>query len=90
MSGRHSPPRWWRRLGRRTPVEKPRPLMPQLVEGATGVEHWLTPEAFEQGLREHTGFYLVLCGRRIPVASMVTPPGPSCLPCQQARETRTC
>ncbi|MBV8540604.1 MAG: hypothetical protein JO364_08640 [Pseudonocardiales bacterium] len=64
--------------------------MPQLVEGATGVEHWLTPEAFEQGLREHTGCYVVLCGRRIAVASMVTPPGPSCLPCQQAWEARAC
>jgi hypothetical protein len=61
-----------------------------MVEGSTGLEHWVTPEAYEQGMREGTGFYVVLCGRRIPVASMVTPPGPCCLPCQQARQARAC
>jgi hypothetical protein len=31
--------------------------------------------------RAHTGYYRVLCGREIAIASMVTPPGFFCEPC---------
>lgn len=88
MSGKHHKLRWWRRLGRRPQETKPRWLVTAMVEGSTGLEHWVTPEAFEQGMREGTGCYMVLCGRRIAVASMAAPSGPSCLPCQQARQAR--
>lgn len=43
--------------------------------------HWATEEAFEEDLRAHTGYYRVLCGREIAIASMVTPPGFFCEPC---------
>jgi hypothetical protein len=86
MSGKHhqTTTPWWRRLGRRPPVEKPRRLLAEMVD-VTGVAHWVTREAFEQGLGERTGFYVVVCGRRIAVASMVTPPERSCWSCQEAR-----
>ncbi|MBV9448238.1 MAG: hypothetical protein JO345_20325 [Streptosporangiaceae bacterium] len=45
----------------------------------------MTSEAFEQGLREGTGHFVVVCGRRIAVASMAAPPERSCWPCQEAR-----
>ncbi|MBV9011655.1 MAG: hypothetical protein JO272_06315 [Pseudonocardiales bacterium] len=60
--------------------------MAEMVDG-TGLAHWVTREAFEQGLREGTGCYEVLCGRRIAAASMAAPPERSCWSCQ---ESRTC
>jgi hypothetical protein len=39
------------------------------LTGTNGWEHLATDEAFEQGLREHTGRYSVLCGLQINVAS---------------------
>ena len=83
MSGKHHTPPWWRRLGRRPPAEKPRRLLTEMVDGV-GLAHWVSREAFEQGLREGTGCYVVLCGRRIAAASMVTPPERSCRSCQEA------
>ncbi|MBV9143686.1 MAG: hypothetical protein JO115_22675 [Pseudonocardiales bacterium] len=94
MTGRHhqpSPPWWrlgalWRYLsGRRQPVSPPRHVT-EIVDGDSGQVHWATDEAFEQGLREHTGHYLVLCGRKIAVASMVTPLGRCCEPCAELKE----
>jgi hypothetical protein len=84
MSGKHHKLPWWRRLSRRPPVSTPRPLMTEIVDGA-GWAHCVTREAFEQGLREGTGYFEVLCGRRIAVASMAAPPERSCWPCQEAR-----
>ncbi|MBV9139321.1 MAG: hypothetical protein JO115_00075 [Pseudonocardiales bacterium] len=94
MTGKHhqpKPPWWrlgalWRHLrGRRHPVSPPRHVN-EIVDGDSGLVHWATDEAFEQGLRERTGRYLVLCGREIPVASMVTPPGRLCEPCAELQE----
>jgi len=86
MSGKHHKTKtpWWRRVGRRPLAEKPRRLLTEMVDGA-GLAHWVTREAFEQGLCEGTGCYVVLCGRRIAAASMVTPPERSCWFCQEAR-----
>jgi hypothetical protein len=54
MSGKHHKTPWWRRLGRRPQGEKPRRLLTEMVDGA-GLAHWVSREAFEQGLREGTG-----------------------------------
>lgn len=54
MSGHHHKPPWWRRVGRRPQASKPRPPVTEMVDGA-GWAHWVTSEAFEQGLREGTG-----------------------------------
>ena len=69
MSGKHrkTKTRWWRCVGRRHQEQKPRRLLTEMVD-STGLAHWVTHEAFDQGLRERTGHYLVLCGRRIAVA----------------------
>jgi hypothetical protein len=83
MSGKHHKTPWWRRLGRRPQGEKPRRLLTEMVDGA-GLAHWVSRAAFEQGLREGTGRYEVLCGRRIAAASMVTPPERASWPSQQA------
>jgi hypothetical protein len=48
-----------------------------MVNGSDGWAHLVTESAYEQGLREHTGHYAVLCGLRIPAASMARPTGPS-------------
>lgn len=84
MSSKHHKPPWWRRVGRRPQADKPRRLVTEMADGA-GWAHWVTSEAFEQGLREGTGHFVVVCGRRIAVASMVAPPERSCWPCQEAR-----
>ncbi|MBV9013719.1 MAG: hypothetical protein JO272_17055 [Pseudonocardiales bacterium] len=54
-----------------------------MVNGSDGWAHLVTEQAYEQGLREHTGRYTVLCGLRIPAASMVAPPDHRCLPCHE-------
>ena len=53
---------------------------PSLLAARARLEH-----CFEQGLREGTGHFVVVCGRRIAVASMAAPPERSCWPCQEAR-----
>jgi hypothetical protein len=83
MNGKHHKPPWWRRVVRRAPAEKPQPWMAEMVDGA-GVAHWVSPEAYEQGLRECTRFYMVLCGRRIAVGSMTAPPERAYCSCQEA------
>lgn len=54
-----------------------------MVDGRDGWAHLITVEAYEQGLRDHTGFFTVLCGLRIPVASMAAPPEHRCFPCHE-------
>ncbi|MBV9143454.1 MAG: hypothetical protein JO115_21505 [Pseudonocardiales bacterium] len=88
MSGKHCKPLWWRlgalwrRLcGRGRQVSPPPVHLNPLVDGYDGLVHLITDGSFEQGLRERTGRYSVLCGLTINVASMVTPPGRSCERC---------
>lgn len=90
MSGQHRKPPWWRlgalwrRLrGQHRQVKPPPPYLIPIVDGTNGWEHLATEAAFEQGLQEHTGRYMVLCGRQINVASMVTPPAWPCQPCHE-------
>ena len=64
-------------------MSPPPPHLIPIVDGSTGWEHLATGEAFEQGLREHTGRYTVLCGLQINVASMVNPPDWPCQPCHE-------
>jgi hypothetical protein len=88
MKGKHHKPPWWRlgalwrRLSGQHPGVTPPPVhLNPIVDGYDGVVHLVTDGDFEQGLRERTGQYVVLCGLRINVASMVTPPGRACEPC---------
>jgi hypothetical protein len=64
-------------------VSPPSGHLSELVNGSDGWAHLVTEQAYEQGLREHTGRYTVLCGVQIPAASMVAPPGHRCLPCHE-------
>lgn len=83
MSGKHHKPPWWRRL--RTSGNqpcRPRRFLTELVEGATGCAHLVTSEDFEQGMSQRTGFYQVLCGRRIAAAGMTAPPSRYCNSCR--------
>lgn len=84
MSGTHHQLPWWRGGGRRAQPSKPRLLVSEMVDD-TGVARWVTRKAVEQGLGEATGCYEVVGGRRIAVASMLTPPQRCCWGCQQAR-----
>jgi hypothetical protein len=52
-----------------------------MVDGA-GWAHLVSAEAFEAGLREGTGRYEALCGRRIIAASLAARPISYCRPCQ--------
>lgn len=82
MSGKHCKPPWWRRSrggGHRAPG--PRRYLTEMVDGADGWAHLLTPEAIEQGLREGTGCYRVLCGRQITAASLAARPSGYCQSC---------
>ncbi|MBV9161681.1 MAG: hypothetical protein JO281_09065 [Pseudonocardiales bacterium] len=82
MSGKHHKPPWWRRGGRGQWVPPgPRRSLTEMVDGA-GWAHLLTREAFERGVREGTGRYEALCGRRIASASLVARPDRYCRPCQ--------
>lgn len=74
----------WRRLRAHPDQNSPsRGYLAVMVDGRDGWEHLVTVEAYEQGLRDHTGFFMVLCGRRIPVASMTAPPKHGCFPCHE-------
>jgi hypothetical protein len=90
MTGKHHTPWWWRlgalwrRRGGRHHQESPPPgYLSEMVDGSDGWAHLVTVEAYAQGLREGTGFFTVLCGRRIPVASMAAPPDYRCVPCHE-------
>jgi len=90
VTGKHHKPPWWhprarweRLSGRGHPVSPLPGHLSELVNGSDGWAHLVTEQAYEQGLREHTGHYTVLCGLRIPAASMATPPDRRCLPCHE-------
>jgi hypothetical protein len=83
MSGKHHKPRWWRRgrgAGHQAPAG-PRRSLTEMVDGA-GWAHLVSAEAFQRGLREGTGRYEALCGRRIISASLAARPISYCRPCQ--------
>lgn len=84
--GKHRKPRWWWWAGRKRgqqEVSQPLGFLSLLIDGDDRQAHQLTEQAYEEGLRGGAGYYQVLCGRVIPVASMVTPPGHPCPSCQQ-------
>jgi hypothetical protein len=90
MRGKHHKPPWWdlgalwERLGGRGHQVSPPPgHLSELVNGSDGWAHLLTEQAYEQGLQEQTGHYTVLCGLRIPAASMAAPPDHLCVPCHE-------
>jgi hypothetical protein len=78
MNGKHRKPPWWRRGRDREPqLNRPRWSLTEMVDG-DGWAHLVTSDEFEASLRERTGRYVVVCGRCIAVASMVTPPTRPC------------
>ena len=64
-------------------VSPPPGHLSEIVNGSDGWAHLVTEEAYEQGLRERTGHYTVLCGLQIAAASMAAPPDHRCLPCHE-------
>lgn len=46
-------------------------------------QHAVTDEAFADGVRQQTGVYDALCGRAVHPGSMLLPPAPRCLACEQ-------
>jgi hypothetical protein len=90
MTGKHHTQSWWR-LGalwrRRGGHHHQEGLflghLSGIVDGRDGWEHLATEQAYAQGLQEGTGIYAVLCGSRIPVASMAAPPEHRCFPCHE-------
>ena len=90
MTGKHHKPPWWhpralweRLTGQRRQVSPPPGHLSEIVNGYDGWAHLVTEEAYEQGLQEGTGHYAVLCGLRIPAASMAAPPDHLCQPCHE-------
>jgi hypothetical protein len=90
MAGKHhKPPRWrlsalWERLrGHHHQISPPLGYLSEIVNGSDGWAHLVTEAAYERGLRERTGYYTVLCGLRIPAASMAASPEHLCLPCHE-------
>lgn len=90
MTEKHGNQLWWRlgalwwRLGGRHHQESPPPrYLSEMVDGSDGWAHLITVEAYEQGLQDGTGFYAVLCGLQIPVASMAAPPEHRCFSCHE-------
>jgi hypothetical protein len=82
FTGKHHKPPWWRRgRGARHPVPGLRRSLAEMVDGA-GWAHLVSAEAFQRGLREGTGRYEALCGRRIASASLAAGPTSYCRPCQ--------
>ena len=82
MSGKHRKPSRWRHprsVGQQAP--RPRWSLPEMVDG-DDVAHLVTSDAYETGLRERTGHYRMVCGRRITVGSMAAAPNRYCRPCQ--------
>lgn len=86
---RHRRARRWRwRRGRCRCAPLPWEPLTEIVCGPTGQSHLITEAAYTRGLQEGHGIYEVLCGRRIEVASMVTPPGPQCDRCDVLLDVR--
>jgi hypothetical protein len=80
VSGKHHKAGWWRRAGRGRQESGPRRYLTEMVD-RTGSAHLLLREAFEQGLRDGTGRYLTVCGRRIESGSLSARPQRCCRPC---------
>jgi len=83
VGGKHRKPPWWRRA-RQAPQP---PHLTELVD-SDGTAHYGTDDAFEEGWREGSGYYWVLCGKRVAVASMLTPPERFCRNCDTLRRVR--
>ncbi|MGH3977632.1 MAG: hypothetical protein ACRDRZ_01310 [Pseudonocardiaceae bacterium] len=43
--------------------------------------HHIADDDYTAGLVERSGYYPALCGRRVPAAPMICPPGPDCRSC---------
>ena len=78
-SGKHRKPSRWRHRRDAGQQEAPRPRwsLPEMVDG-NDVAHRVSSDAYETGLRERTGHYRMVCGRRITVGSMTAAPNRSC------------
>jgi hypothetical protein len=60
--------------------------MTSTLDGRT---HLLGEQATTAGLVAGHGEYAAICGRRVVAASLVTPPGPTCLDCETALHRAT-
>jgi hypothetical protein len=69
--------------GREVPAQQVRrPIA--ITDRLTRVEHSVTNESLTTVTHRHSGEYPALCGKRVLAASMTTPPGVPCEPCQIA------
>ncbi len=55
-----------------------------MTSTADGRDHLLSQQATTAGLVAGHGKYTALCGRLVIAASLMTPPGPTCLDCETA------
>jgi len=60
-----------------------------MTSTADGRDHLLSEQATTAGLVAGHGEYTALCGRLVVAASLVTPPGPTCLDCETALHRST-
>ncbi|MDQ3274151.1 MAG: hypothetical protein M3Q39_03740 [Actinomycetota bacterium] len=60
-----------------------------MTSTADGRTHLLSEQATTAGLVAGHGQYTALCGRLVVAASLVTPPGPTCLDCETALHRST-
>jgi hypothetical protein len=60
-----------------------------MTSTADGRNHLLSQQATTAGLVAGHGKYIALCGRLVVAASLVTPPGPTCLDCETALHRST-
>jgi hypothetical protein len=60
-----------------------------MTSTADGRNHLLSQQATTAGLVAGHGKYTALCGRVVVAASLVTPPGPTCLDCETALHRST-
>ena len=60
-----------------------------MTSTADGRDHLLSQQATTAGLVAGHGRYTALCGRPVVAASLVTPPGPTCLDCETALHRST-
>ena len=60
-----------------------------MTSTADGRDHLLSEQATTAGVVAGHGEYTALCGRLVVAASLVTPPGPTCLDCETALHRST-
>jgi hypothetical protein len=60
-----------------------------MTSTADGRDHLLSQQATTAGLVAGHGKYTALCGRLVMAASLMTPPGPTCLDCETALHRST-